>query len=96
MTTAVAKSGTDLVLAGLRQFVVEGFVNRYVCEVEPEPSRIVCESEATEGASGRSRDVACGLSRPRLYRFSGPVDTEAQHRRRTMHAAPRGAGGNRR
>lgn len=33
-----------------RQFVIEGFVNRYTCEVEP--ARFVCTSESVEGGAG--------------------------------------------
>lgn len=33
----------------LREFLVEGFVNRYVCELQADPARLTCESEAAEG-----------------------------------------------
>jgi hypothetical protein len=39
-----------------RQFLVEGFVNQYACEVDPE--RIVCTTESVENGAGmRARDT---------------------------------------
>jgi hypothetical protein len=36
----------------LREFVVEGFVNTYTCEIDAGPTSLTCESEAAEGGSG--------------------------------------------
>ncbi len=35
-----------------RQFVVEGFVNQYVCEMESEQSKFVCVTESVENGGG--------------------------------------------
>jgi hypothetical protein len=36
----------------VREFLVEGFVNRYACEIDAEPMRLTCESEVVEGGAG--------------------------------------------
>jgi hypothetical protein len=38
----------------LREFLLEGFVNTYVCELEAGPTSLMCASEAAEGAGGVS------------------------------------------
>ncbi len=40
----------DLIV--LREFLVEGLVNRYVCRTASEPLGLTCRSEASEGGSG--------------------------------------------
>jgi hypothetical protein len=36
----------------LREFLVEGLVNTYACEIDAEQTRLTCESEAAEGSTG--------------------------------------------
>ena len=49
----------------LRQFVVEGFVLRYACEVEPR--RFVCTSESVENGTGMRARLTVEISN--RYRF---------------------------